>query len=81
MTSDELDEVRDFLAELDCVPLSAFPADLWPYIYQYQHEIRNENILFHPLEEPFYTNLNSKLREREKFRKSIKDEQFELLLI
>lgn len=80
ITPEQLEELREFLEELDCVPLSAFPAELWPYIYQHQHDIRNENIPFHPLEEPFYKNLNAKLREREKLRKSIKNEQFELLI-
>lgn len=77
LTSDQLDDLRDFLEELDVVPLSALPSEVWPLVYEHQRMITAPDFDPPPVEVRFYDNLNKRLRERKKLRKQSK--QTELL--
>lgn len=75
--ADELNELRDFLEELDAIPLSALPSEVWPLVYEYQQKITASEFDPPPLEVRFYDNLNKRLRERKKLREQ--QEQTELI--
>lgn len=77
LTRQQLDELRDFLDELDVVPLSALPSEVWPLVYEHQRMITAPDFDPPPVEVRFYDNLNMRLRERKKLREQ--SEQTELI--
>lgn len=77
LTREQLDELRDFLDELDVIPLSALPPEVWPMVYEYQQKITAPEFDPPLLEVRFYDDLNKRLRERKKLRKQ--QEQTELI--
>lgn len=77
MTKEQLNDLRDFLEELDVIPLSALPSEVWPLVYEHQQQITAPDFDPPPLEVRFYENLNTRLRERKKIRSQ--SEQSELL--
>lgn len=75
--ADELNDLRDFLEELDVIPLSALPPEVWPLIYEHQQKISAPEFDPPLSEVRFYDNLNKRLRERKKLREQ--QEQTELI--
>lgn len=65
---EQLDELRDFLEELDVIPLSALPSELWPLVYDHLQAITSDDFEPKVVEKPFYDNLNQALRLRKKLR-------------
>lgn len=77
LSREQLEELRDFLDELDVIPLSALPSEVWPLVYEHQKAITAPGFEPQPLEVKFYDNLNMRLRERKKLREQ--QEQTELI--
>lgn len=81
MTSEQLEDLRDFLEELDVIPLSALPPEVWPIVYEHQQKLANNEIPFDDFyEAPFYQRLHERLKLRKSQRKQHSDEQFKLQL-
>lgn len=74
---EQLDELRDFLEELDVIPLSALPSEVWPLVYDHLQAITADDFEPKAIDKPFYDNLNQALRLRKKLR--IAKNQSELL--
>lgn len=78
LSNSQLDDVRDLLDELDLIPMSAIPPELWPLICEHQQAIVRNEVPFNPYTEEFFKTLNSRLRQRKRQRKQVLDEDFQL---
>ena len=75
LTSEQLDDLRDFLDELDLVPLTFLPSEVWPLVYEYQNQLQNDLIKFDdPLIEDMRIKLSRRLAEKRKRCKELQEE-------
>lgn len=65
MTKEQMNELREFIEELDLIPLAALPPETWPSVYEHLSAIAREEIKFdNPLIEDWREQYNSRLRKR-----------------
>lgn len=75
LSSEQLDDLRDFLDELDLVPLTFLPSEVWPLVYEYQNQLQNDLIKFDdPLIEDMRIKLSLRLAEKRKRREESQTE-------
>lgn len=75
LSSEQLDDLRDFLDDLDLVPLTFLPSEVWPLVYEYQNQLQNDLIKFDdPLIEDMRVKLNRRLADMRKRRKESQEE-------
>lgn len=75
LSSEQLDDLRDFLDDLDLVPLTFLPSEVWPLVYEYQNQLQNDLIKFDdPLIEDMRIKLSLRLAEKRKRREESQTE-------
>ena len=80
LTADQLDELRDFVEELDLIPLSFIPDELRPMMYKYQDMLVKDQVPFDtPLERDIAAELSRRIRVRRYKRQQIQNEGFEFV--
>ena len=72
--ADELNFLRDFLEELDVIPLSALPPEVWPLVYEHALKVTADDFEPKSVEKDFYVKLNENLRKRKKIREEKQNE-------
>lgn len=79
LSVEQLNDLRDFLEELDVIPLSALPPEVWPLVYEHQERLFRDDVPFNPLELPFYSNLRQRLKEKKLQRQELSGDLFILI--